>query len=456
MKKKKGFLLKDFKQELLYTILIPFYIEDQFGKPINKNIDESDIVVGLFTKDSLLHKNSQFYDYIEDFYLDNSVSFFEGTKDVILDLEKKLFSLNKYKIKRVFIQSAINSIVIIGVTIKFKKIFTMEDIHRQKIEISDTIKQSKIKEYINSYLNTNDDYKLFYFDSYDGISSKNGKKLQTIRFTSFVSLIKDHSDKLLDKNIKLNISNYFLDRMSVSSPVNNKNFPKEEIFYGSEIFVSSEGILLIYEKTIENKDISNVFIDSNFARDCLLLSYLINLQEFYKLHYIKIKINKIFCQEKELQSDEIKFQLDSLESEFVYFLSKYHATSISSFEWLKNIYSKIYTSLDIDKYIVEVKNSLTIYKNYIEKKNNDKEREKQKERDLHNKKLEKQIKIFACITLCNTVISIFFNFIKSHFSDSEELTKVNLLMIIFYWIGIVVSLISFVIMLKNIKKSNKI
>ena len=69
MKKKKGFLLKDFKQELLYTILIPFYIEDQFGKPINKNIDESDIVVGLFTKDSLLQKNSQFYDYIEDFYL---------------------------------------------------------------------------------------------------------------------------------------------------------------------------------------------------------------------------------------------------------------------------------------------------------------------------------------------------------------------------------------------------
>lgn len=252
-------IIKNFKHELLYTILIPFYIGDNEGYSLNRSIKKEDLKKGDFISKKVIEKNSQFFDYIENIYMDNdNVNYFEVSENIIKDLELLLFRIGKQKIQKIFIYSAIDSMAILGIEIKFKRLNTIEEIYKQRKDINASIKFSTLKDYIQNLFNLDNNKKILYFDSY---TSKN-KKTDMMRFHSFTTLISHSPNKPLSDLIKKNIASYFLNELSIEFLINKNSFYETHPFVGGSIYCSSEGILFIYEKNIYNKSLTNKFMNN--------------------------------------------------------------------------------------------------------------------------------------------------------------------------------------------------
>ncbi len=431
--KKSGTIIENFPHELLYTVLIPFYFENNKDPKTLKIIEENDFNKNLFVKKEIIKRNSQLYDYIEDLFIEES-SYFEANEITLTTFQDKIFIKSKHKIKKIFLQSIFNNVAIIGITIKFKSLKIIEHIHKQKLEISDIIKRYEIKTWIHSLFckEFTDKFEIHYFDSYDGSNTA-----KTIRFHNFTDLIVKYGSSPIDNNVKNNIASYFLNRMSVDSMVNEDNFTKCKPYFGAEVFSSSEGIVSIYEMKPENANLTKIFVKKNFSSNCILFAYLLVLQEFYKLHHIKILTHKLFDRDTisvcDIDSKKIKVGLDKLESEMVIFNSKYHITTSSNFVWIRKIYENIYVSLKVGEYFNEVNSSIQVFKSYIEKKLSEEANKTSKRIDMHTK-------IFTSATICNALISIITALIFAICSEeSENYVLTNIDRQFIFWIPVCVS-----------------
>lgn len=433
--------INNFPHELYYTVLIPFYLDTKEDEVIDIDLNDNCLHENYFNKGKIIKKNSQFYDYVEDLFLEESV-YFEGNKELIDKFQEEIFQKSRHKVKKVFLHSVFTNIIILGIVVKFKSLNIIEKIHEQKLQISDEIKRYEIKKLIKSLFNDNYNYDIVYFDSYDGGNNNN-----TIRFHNFADLIIENNSDFVSDELKDNIACYFLDRMSIATPKNSNSFSKNTPYYGGLIYDSAEGIVSIYEKNKINSSITRRFVNKGFNTNSIMFAYLLILQEFYKLHFIKIKTQRLFRKENienfDIDNKKIINGLNALERQIVVFNAKCHITISTNFIWIRNIYNDLYNTLQIKEYLDEVNSSISVYKDYFEKKT--------KEKNARiSKSLDTNTKVFTSVTICNALISITTAFIYAHLNEGSndyKLTITNRLFI--FWIPAFIALIYLIIIFKS-------
>ena len=443
---KDNICVRELPHELTIKVIYTIKYDDSTFNEVNNFIEEK----GFVNYNEFIKENSRHFDHIEELFLSKNNNLGKAyqlrNKNNPNNLENfiKLFPDFPFlKEKQNYSNFNLTDIQIISFSTKIlffifeTKINHTDEIikfHDKLLLLKSGFKNFDIVNFIKNIVPKKT--KLYFFDMSNNKEEKNG----TTRFKLFINLCFKKNKRKENKNKKENyinseelnlLSYYFTNRNMIKKVKKDKLKENDNVslFYDNNVFCSEESIAIITQMNAFNFDlIDNTF---KYVIQNAFYSYILSLHQYFYLHYLKIKIQKI-----DTNNSKILYDLNELENEYTIFQNKWLYRIVSQFEHQQKLYSFINSKLNIFAFDKEIQFSLKPLQELKDSK--------------RQEKIKNILSIFNIFGISSSILSIFNIFVNFHLNDKLNTTFFAVSLICF--ITLFASLIlTFVMIIKNKK-----